>query len=130
MYFNVDVFSWSPDRLPSVALTHTESNEFAKAESQATKITDGDGRPIESSDAAVLNDEKAAIDAYQTVGIPISRNFTIDKNGELKTHEHSNPEANQRDVKTKPALVKKTSSTYGDMSCIVDNIFPKLSLEM
>ena len=70
------------------------------------------------------------IDAYQTVGIPISRNFTIDKNGELKTHEHSNPETNQRDVKTKPALVKKTSSTYGDMSCIVDNIFPKLSLEM
>jgi len=68
------------------------------------------------------------IDAYQTVGIPISRNFTINKYGELKSNEHSNPDSANRDVKvkTKPALDRKTS-TYGDMSCIVDNIFPKLS---
>jgi len=64
------------------------------------------------------------IDAYSSVGIPISRNFTINKIGELTSHEDSTKLANQRDVKTKPSLVKKTS--YADMSCIADNIFPKL----
>ena len=52
--------------------------------------------------------------AYQAVGIPISRNFSINKNGELR-HDKS---LENQDI--------SASSSYGKVTDIVNHIFPKL----
>lgn len=57
------------------------------------------------------------VEAYQTVGIPISRNFSINSKGELR---HDKNLLENRDV-------ARTSSSYGKVTDIVDHIFPNLS---
>ena len=57
------------------------------------------------------------VEAYQTVGIPISRNFSINSKGELR---HDKNLLENRDA-------HRTSSSYGKVTDIVDHIFPNLS---
>ena len=99
--FHLEVIEKKPESF-KIACLQTIRNLFPKATNPY---------PFHAGFGNRVND----IDAYEAVGIPISRNFTINAKGELLTK----PDDQNQDIKT---------STYGNMSSIVDHVFPNLTL--